>query len=155
MRKHCDRHLTAYRGKLNRGSSLGGLPAREKMERQTRQRTRRIGREYARERLHCVRHTRFRFVVRTGAIRSLVITTVDGANLHRSRNMTKITVYHFEVWDSVNDQMVRSKRMGTPDAIKNTAHGREVGQGMDVDVADVGTEIPGFTVRNYRPPGSQ
>jgi hypothetical protein len=69
--------------------------------------------------------------------------------------MTKITVYHFEVWDSVNDQMVRSKRMGTPDAIKNTAHGREVGQGIDVDVADVGTEIPGFTVMNYRPPGSQ
>jgi hypothetical protein len=51
--------------------------------------------------------------------------------------------------------MVRSKRMGTPDAIKNTAHGREVGQGIDVDVANVGTEIPGFTVRNYRPPGSQ
>lgn len=57
--------------------------------------------------------------------------------------MTKITVYHFEVWDSANDQMVRSKRMGTPDAIKNTAHGREVGQGIDVDVADVGTEIAG------------
>jgi hypothetical protein len=68
--------------------------------------------------------------------------------------MTKITVYHFEVWDPVNDQIVRSKRMGTPDAIKNTAHGREVGQGIDVDVADVGTEIAGFTVRNYRPPGS-
>ena len=68
--------------------------------------------------------------------------------------MTKITVYHFEVWDPVNDQMVRSKRMGTPDAIKNTVHGREVGQGIDVDVADVGTEIAGFTVRNYRPPWS-
>ena len=68
--------------------------------------------------------------------------------------MTKITVYHFEVWDPVSDQIVRSKRMGTPDAIKNTAHGREVGQGIDVDVADVGTEIAGFTVRNYRPPGS-
>jgi hypothetical protein len=68
--------------------------------------------------------------------------------------MTNITVCHLEVWDSVNDQMVRSKRMGTPDAIKNTAHGREVGQGIDIDVADVGTEIAGFTVRNYRPPGS-
>ena len=67
--------------------------------------------------------------------------------------MRKITVYHFEVWDAVNDQVVRSKRMGTPDAIKNTVHGREVGQGIDVDVADVGTEIAGFTVRNYRPPG--
>ena len=75
------------------------------------------------------------------------------ANLDRSRDMTKITVYHFEVWDSVSDQMVRSQRMGTPDAIKNTAHGREVGQGIDVDVADVGTEIAGFTVRNDRPPG--
>ena len=76
------------------------------------------------------------------------------ANLDRSRGMIKITVYHFDVWDPVNDQVVRSKRMGTPDAIKNTAHGREVGQGIDVDVADVGTEIAGFTVRNYQPPGS-
>jgi hypothetical protein len=76
------------------------------------------------------------------------------ANLDRSRNMTKITVYHFEVWDSASDQMVRSKRMGTPEAIKNTAHGREVGQRIDVDAADVRTEIAGFTVRDYRPMGS-
>jgi hypothetical protein len=68
--------------------------------------------------------------------------------------MTKITVYHFEVWDPTTDQMVRSKRMGTPDAIKNTAHGREIGPGVDVDASEVGTEIHGFTVRNYRPPGS-
>ncbi len=68
--------------------------------------------------------------------------------------MTKITVYHFEVWDPINDQMVRSRRLGTPDAIKNTAHGREVGLGIDVDASDVGHEIPGFTVRDYRPPGS-
>jgi len=67
--------------------------------------------------------------------------------------MTKITVYHFQVWDPVSDQIVTSTRMGTPDAIKNTAHGREIGQGVDVDAADVGTEIPGFTVKNYRPPG--
>jgi hypothetical protein len=68
--------------------------------------------------------------------------------------MAKITVYHFEVWDPTNDQMVRSKRMGTPEAIKNTAHGREVGPGIDVDASDVGTEIHGFTVRNYQPPGA-
>jgi hypothetical protein len=68
--------------------------------------------------------------------------------------MTKITVYPFEVWDPINDQMVRSKRLGTLDAIKNTAHGRECGPGIDVDASDVGTEIHGFTVRNFRPPGS-
>jgi hypothetical protein len=68
--------------------------------------------------------------------------------------MAKITVYPFEVWDPINDQVVRSKRLGTPEAIKNTAHGREVGPGIDVDASDVGTEIHGFTVRNYRPPGS-
>jgi hypothetical protein len=68
--------------------------------------------------------------------------------------MAKITVYPFEVWDPINDQMVRSKRFGTLEAIKNTAHGREVGSGIDVDASDVGTEIHGFTVRNYRQPGS-
>jgi hypothetical protein len=44
--------------------------------------------------------------------------------------------------------------LGTLEAIKNTAHGREIGPGIDVDTADVGTEIHGFTVQNYRPPGS-
>jgi hypothetical protein len=68
--------------------------------------------------------------------------------------MAKITVYPFEVWDPSNDQMVRSKRLGTPEAIKNTAHGREIGPGMDVDASEVGTEIHGFTVRDYHPPGS-
>lgn len=68
--------------------------------------------------------------------------------------MAKITVYPFEVWDSVSDQLVRSKRLGTLEAIKNTAHGREVGPGIDVDASDVGTEIHGFTVQNYRSPGS-
>ncbi len=68
--------------------------------------------------------------------------------------MTKVTVYPFEVWDPINDQLVRSKRLGTPEAIRNTAHGREVGPGIDVDVSEVGTEIHGFTVRDYQPPGS-
>jgi hypothetical protein len=68
--------------------------------------------------------------------------------------MAKITVYPFEVWDSNSDRLVRSKRLGTLEAIKNTAHGREVGPGIDVDASDVGTEIHGFTVQNYRPPGS-
>ena len=68
--------------------------------------------------------------------------------------MAKITVYHFEVWDPVNDKIVRSTRLGTPDAIRNTAHGREVGPGIDVDTSEVGTEIHGFTLRNYQPPGS-
>lgn len=68
--------------------------------------------------------------------------------------MAKITVYPFEVWDPINDQMVRSKRLGTLEAIKNTAHGREVGPGIDVDASEVGTEIHGFTVRNYRALGS-
>ena len=45
--------------------------------------------------------------------------------------------------------------MGTPDAIKNTAHGREVGQGIDVDVADVGTEDRRFHREELRrSPGS-
>jgi hypothetical protein len=68
--------------------------------------------------------------------------------------MAKITVYPFEVWDPISDQMVRSKRLGTLEAIKNTAHGREAGPGMDVDASDVGTEIHGFTVRNYVLPGA-
>jgi hypothetical protein len=68
--------------------------------------------------------------------------------------MAKITVFHFEVWDSVNDKLVRSRRMGTLEAIRTTAHGREVGQGVDVDASDVGAEIHGFTARDYQSPKS-
>jgi hypothetical protein len=66
--------------------------------------------------------------------------------------MAKVTVYPFEVWDSASDQMIRSTRLGTPEAIKNTAHGREVGPGVDVEASDVGKEIHGFTARNYQSP---
>lgn len=62
--------------------------------------------------------------------------------------MAKNTVYPFEVWDLVTDQMARSKRLGAVEAVKNTAHGREVGPATDVDASDVRTQIHGITVRN-------
>ena len=65
--------------------------------------------------------------------------------------MSKLTVYQFEVWDITDDEMRKSTRFGTPDAIKNIAHGRIIeGTGIDVDAADVGAEIAGFTARHYR-----
>ena len=50
--------------------------------------------------------------------------------------------------------LVVGKRGAIDPKCGGVAHGREVGPGIDVDAADVGAEIAGFTVRSYRPPGS-
>jgi hypothetical protein len=65
--------------------------------------------------------------------------------------MTKVVVHRFQVWDSTSDTLKPSRRMGTVDAIKNTAHGVPVGPPVEIDASDLSTEIEGFTVQGYAP----
>jgi hypothetical protein len=66
--------------------------------------------------------------------------------------MSKVVVHRFESYDITNDQMVKSRRYGTADAIKNTALGRILpNTQIEVDASELGIEIEGFTVRDYRP----
>jgi hypothetical protein len=66
--------------------------------------------------------------------------------------MSKVVVHRFESYDITNDQMVKSRRYGTADAIKNTAFGRILpNTQIEVDASELGIEIEGFTVRDYRP----
>ena len=63
--------------------------------------------------------------------------------------MTKVVVHRFQVWDSIYDGLKPSRRLGTVDAIKNTAHGVPVGPPIEIDASDLSAEIEGFTVQDY------
>ena len=66
--------------------------------------------------------------------------------------MSKVIVHRFEVWNSLTDEMVTSARYATLEAIRDVAHGVPVdGTAIEVDAADLGAEIHGFTVKGYRP----
>ena len=66
--------------------------------------------------------------------------------------MTKVIVHRFKVWNSLTDEMVTSSRYATLEAIKETAHGVAIdGTGIEVDAADLGADIHGFTAKGYKP----
>lgn len=66
--------------------------------------------------------------------------------------MSKIVVHRFEVYDITNDSIVRSRRYGTADAIKNIARGRiSPNTQIEVDASEIGHEIEGMTARDYLP----
>jgi hypothetical protein len=66
--------------------------------------------------------------------------------------MAKVTIYRFEVWDSVNDEIRKSRRWGTREAIEEIAHGRVLEEtAREVDEAVVKSDIWGFTERDFNP----
>ena len=67
--------------------------------------------------------------------------------------MARVTVYRFRVYDVLSDQMRLSRRMATRESINGIARG-EVLEKTAVEVEDsaVGTEIPGMTAIDFRPP---
>jgi len=73
--------------------------------------------------------------------------------------MANVTIFCFEVWDVTNDEMCRSRRWGTREAIEEIAHGRVLEEtAREVDEAVVKSDIWGFTERDFNPdraPGFQ
>ncbi|MGH7119098.1 MAG: hypothetical protein ACREFP_08950 [Acetobacteraceae bacterium] len=66
--------------------------------------------------------------------------------------MSKVTIYRFQVWDVLNDQVRTSHRWGTREAIHEIAHGRVLEEtATEVDESVVRSDIPGFTVRGFTP----
>jgi hypothetical protein len=66
----------------------------------------------------------------------------------------EITIYEFEVHDPIEDSMKKSRRWGTSEAIKNTTHGRIIGEGAVVDrsvVESPQTDIDGLTAQDFDP----
>jgi hypothetical protein len=74
--------------------------------------------------------------------------------------MTTVTVYQFEVYRIDSDEVVKSRRWGTREAIRDIACGRVLeGTAREVDESVVASDIHGFTKRDFdpdaRPPGFQ
>lgn len=63
--------------------------------------------------------------------------------------MAKITVFRWHRYDIQNDEMNISRRLATADAIKRW-QGEVIGTGIEIDEEDVGSEVDGMTVRDYR-----
>jgi hypothetical protein len=66
--------------------------------------------------------------------------------------MANITIYQFEIYDSHDDVMKKSRRWGTRDAIEQIAHGKVIeNTAIEVDVSAVTSDIFGFTEKNFTP----
>jgi hypothetical protein len=63
-----------------------------------------------------------------------------------------VTIYQFEVYRIDSDEFLRSRRWGTREAITDIAHGRVLeGTAIEVDESVIGSDIHGFTVRDFNP----
>jgi hypothetical protein len=66
--------------------------------------------------------------------------------------MSTVTIYQFEVYDISIDNITKSKRWGTREAIESIARGRILPEtAAEVDEAAVKCDILGFTMRNFQP----
>jgi hypothetical protein len=66
--------------------------------------------------------------------------------------MSTVTIHQFEVYDINIDNLMKSRRWGTREAIESIARGRILPEtAAEVDEAAVKFDIPGFTMRNFQP----
>ena len=64
----------------------------------------------------------------------------------------KVMVYRFRMYDIASDEFRTSTRFATLNALGNIRGAEVLGRGINVDASDVGGDIDGMTVRDYRPP---
>ena len=66
--------------------------------------------------------------------------------------MRRITIYQFEVYNPQDDQMIKSRRWGTSEAIEQIAHGRVLrNTAVEVDESAVASDIPGLSEKDFIP----
>jgi hypothetical protein len=66
--------------------------------------------------------------------------------------MPMVTIYQFEVYRIDSDEVMKSRRWGTREAIIEIAHGRVLEESaIEVDESVVASDIHGFTVRDFNP----
>jgi hypothetical protein len=63
-----------------------------------------------------------------------------------------VTIYQFEVYRIDSDEVVKSRRWGTREAVIEIANGRMLEHtAREVDESVVGSDIRGFTKRDFDP----
>lgn len=66
--------------------------------------------------------------------------------------MPMVTIYQFEVYRIDSDEVIKSRRWGTREAIIEIAHGQVLEESaIEVDESVVASDIHGFTVRDFNP----
>lgn len=66
--------------------------------------------------------------------------------------MSKVIIYQFRVYDPTNDEMTKSRRWGTREAIEKIAHGQVLDDTTtEVDESAIASDIPGLTERDFNP----
>jgi hypothetical protein len=66
--------------------------------------------------------------------------------------MAKVTIYQFQSYDIREDAIVKSKRWGTEEAIREIACGQVLKDtGVEVDESVVQSDIQGFTAIGFDP----
>jgi len=64
--------------------------------------------------------------------------------------MSKVTIFQFTIYDVRSDEKQKSRRWGTLEGIKGVGGQALEDTGTEVDASEVGSEVPGLTVRNFR-----
>ena len=66
--------------------------------------------------------------------------------------MAKVTIYQFQVYDIRADTIIKSKRWGTAEAIKEIACGQVIEDtAIEVDESVIRSDIHGFTDIGFNP----
>ena len=67
--------------------------------------------------------------------------------------MSKITIYQFQVYSVINDNLQKSRRWGTRDAIERIAGGEILEDtATEVDESAIASDITGLTIIDFNPP---
>ena len=61
-----------------------------------------------------------------------------------------VMVYRFRMYDITSDEFRTSTRCATLSALGNIRGAEVLGQGINVDASDIGSDVDGMTVRDYR-----
>ena len=67
--------------------------------------------------------------------------------------MAKITVYRWSRYDIANDEMTRSRRLGTLEAIARVCGEPDMTRHFEINEADLDPNLVGMTPRDYNPSG--
>jgi hypothetical protein len=67
--------------------------------------------------------------------------------------MAKITVYEWSRYELTHDQMTRSRRLGTLEAIERVCGEPDMTRHFEIDEADLDPTAAGMTPRDYKPRG--
>lgn len=69
--------------------------------------------------------------------------------------MSQVAIYQFTIYDVGTDERQKSRRWGTLEGIEAVCGTALEDTKIEVDTSEVGSEVPGLTLRNFSPHKSE